>query len=183
MMDIATKVNTTAEMRPALSPKFNRPMARVPKITVKLSQDKKVRSLAKKTLGSTRTGSAIRFPGLACNSGVEDVGSGILVLWTCCCCCCCCEDGPTPAPAVDILKDSLTFCFGLCRGLPDGTWLSKALSTQKEWNRVSELCESRLFRRRSQLIHEPDLRLCRSYNDEAWEGKKEDAKLELFILL
>src|SRR3569833_2514858 len=38
------------------------PMARAPRITVKLSHDKKVRSLAKKTLGSTRVGRAIRLP-------------------------------------------------------------------------------------------------------------------------
>jgi hypothetical protein len=31
-------------------------------MTVKLSHERKVRSLAKKTLGSTRVGSAIRFP-------------------------------------------------------------------------------------------------------------------------
>lgn len=31
-------------------------------MTVKLSQERKVRSLAKKTLGSTRVGRAIRFP-------------------------------------------------------------------------------------------------------------------------
>ena len=32
-------------------------------MTVKLSHDRKVRSLAKKTLGSTRVGSAMRLPG------------------------------------------------------------------------------------------------------------------------
>jgi hypothetical protein len=38
------------------------PMARAPSTTVKLSQERKVRSLAKKTLGSTRVGSAMRLP-------------------------------------------------------------------------------------------------------------------------
>lgn len=33
-------------------------------MTVKFSQERKVRSLAKKTLGSTRVGRAIRFPGV-----------------------------------------------------------------------------------------------------------------------
>jgi len=37
-------------------------MARPPRTTVKLSQERKVRSLAKKTLGSTRTGRAMRLP-------------------------------------------------------------------------------------------------------------------------
>ena len=37
-------------------------MARAPRMTVKFSHDKKVRSLAKKTLGSTRVGRAIRLP-------------------------------------------------------------------------------------------------------------------------
>jgi hypothetical protein len=38
-----------------LSPKFSRPTARPPSTTVKCSQDKKVLSFAKKTLGSTLT--------------------------------------------------------------------------------------------------------------------------------
>ena len=38
------------------------PMARAPRMTVKLSHDRKVRSLAKKTLGSTRVGNAMRLP-------------------------------------------------------------------------------------------------------------------------
>ena len=45
-----------------LSPKLSSPTARPPRRTVKLSHDRKVRSLAKKTLGSTRVGNAIRFP-------------------------------------------------------------------------------------------------------------------------
>ena len=59
---MATTVNKDADIRPTLSPKFKSPIARPPSITVKLSQDKKVRSFAKKTLGSTRVGRAIRFP-------------------------------------------------------------------------------------------------------------------------
>ena len=37
-------------------------MASPPRTTVKLSHERKVRSLAKKTLGSTRVGRAMRFP-------------------------------------------------------------------------------------------------------------------------
>lgn len=39
-------------------------MARPPRMTVKLSQERKVRSLAKKTLGSTRVGRAMRLPAM-----------------------------------------------------------------------------------------------------------------------
>ena len=53
-------------MRPTLSPKFSRPMASPPRMTVKFSHDKKVRSLAKKTFGSTRVGRAMRLPGVSC---------------------------------------------------------------------------------------------------------------------
>jgi len=75
MTTMATNVKTPAEIRPTRSPKFKRPMAKDPKRTVKLSQERKVRSLAKKTLGSTRTGRAIRFPGVVCNRGcVVEVG-------------------------------------------------------------------------------------------------------------
>lgn len=56
------RVNRPAEMRPTLSPKLSRPMARPPRMMVKLSQERKVRSLAKKTLGSTRVGREMRFP-------------------------------------------------------------------------------------------------------------------------
>lgn len=59
MVNIAMKVNKPAETRPILSPKFNKPTPREPKITVKLSHDKKVRSLAKNTFGSTRASKAI----------------------------------------------------------------------------------------------------------------------------
>lgn len=56
-------VNRAAEMRPMRSPKFKRPTARPPRTTVKFNQERKVRSLAKKTFGSTRVGRAIRLPG------------------------------------------------------------------------------------------------------------------------
>ena len=59
---MATTVKRKAEMKAGLSPKFSIPIARAPRMTVKFSHDKKVRSLAKKTLGSTRVGSAIRLP-------------------------------------------------------------------------------------------------------------------------
>jgi len=59
---IATKVNSPALMRPTLSPKLRSPTASPPRMTVKLSHDKKVRSLAKNTLGSTRVGRAMRLP-------------------------------------------------------------------------------------------------------------------------
>jgi hypothetical protein len=49
-------------MKAGLSPKFSMPIARAPRMTVKFSHDRKVRSLAKNTLGSTRVGSAIRLP-------------------------------------------------------------------------------------------------------------------------
>ena len=58
-----TTVNRNAEMKAGRSPKFSMPMARAPRITVKFSHDRNVRSLAKKTLGSTRVGRAIRLPG------------------------------------------------------------------------------------------------------------------------
>lgn len=62
MVAIETTVNRKAEMNAGRSPKFNMPMARAPRMTVKLSHERKVRSLAKKTLGSTRVGRAIRLP-------------------------------------------------------------------------------------------------------------------------
>lgn len=60
----ATRVKRPAEIWPTRSPKFRRPTARPPRMTVKLSQERKVRSLAKKTLGSTRVGRAMRLPGV-----------------------------------------------------------------------------------------------------------------------
>jgi len=50
-------------------PKFNMPTARAPRMTLKLSQERKVRSLAKKTLGSMRVGRAILLPGAAWRRG------------------------------------------------------------------------------------------------------------------
>lgn len=63
---IATNVNRPALIFPILSPKLRRPIARPPRMTVKLSHERKVRSLAKKTLGSTRVGSAMRLPRVTC---------------------------------------------------------------------------------------------------------------------
>jgi hypothetical protein len=62
MAAIATRVKRPAEMRPTESPKFRSPTARPPRMTVKLSHDRNVRSLAKKTFGSTLVGSAMRLP-------------------------------------------------------------------------------------------------------------------------
>ena len=62
MAAMATSVKRPAEMRPTLSPKLRRPTARPPRMTVKLSHERKVRSLAKKTFGSTRVGRAIFLP-------------------------------------------------------------------------------------------------------------------------
>lgn len=62
MVAMATVVKSTADVRPMLSPKFRSPTASPPSRTVKLSHERKVRSLAKKTLGSTRVGRAIRLP-------------------------------------------------------------------------------------------------------------------------
>lgn len=59
---IATMVKRTADVRPMLSPKLRSPTASPPRRTVKLSHERKVRSLAKKTFGSTRVGRAMRFP-------------------------------------------------------------------------------------------------------------------------
>lgn len=62
MVNMATSVNMMEEMKAGRSPKLSMPTARAPRTTVKLSHDRKVRSFAKKTLGSTRVGSAIRLP-------------------------------------------------------------------------------------------------------------------------
>lgn len=51
-------------MRPTRSPKFSSPTASPPRMTVKFSHDRNVRSLAKKTFGSTRVGRAMRLPGI-----------------------------------------------------------------------------------------------------------------------
>lgn len=63
MVAIATRVNKAAEILPMRSPKLSNPTARPPRMTVKFNQERNVRSLAKKTLGSTRVGRAIRLPG------------------------------------------------------------------------------------------------------------------------
>lgn len=42
MVPIATRVNRPAEMRPTLSPKFSRPTARPPRMTVKFSHERNV---------------------------------------------------------------------------------------------------------------------------------------------
>lgn len=59
---IATTVNSAALVCPTRSPKLSSPTASPPRMTEKLSHDRNVRSLAKKTLGSTRVGSAMRLP-------------------------------------------------------------------------------------------------------------------------
>jgi hypothetical protein len=63
MAAMAMMVKRTAEMKAGRSPKFSMPTASAPRMTVKFSHDRNVRSLAKNTLGSTRVGSAIRLPG------------------------------------------------------------------------------------------------------------------------
>lgn len=63
MVPIAINVNNDAEILPTLSPKFNKPIANEPKMTVKFNHDKKVLSFAKKTFGSTLVGNAILLPG------------------------------------------------------------------------------------------------------------------------
>jgi hypothetical protein len=62
MVAIATPVKRKDEMKAGRSPKLSMPIASAPRMTVKLSHERKVRSLAKKTLGSTRVGSAMRLP-------------------------------------------------------------------------------------------------------------------------
>jgi len=62
MVAMLTIVKKMADMKAGPSPKFSMPIARAPRITVKFIHDRKVRSLAKNTLGSTRVGSAILLP-------------------------------------------------------------------------------------------------------------------------
>lgn len=62
-----------AEMKAGRSPKLSMPTARAPRMTVKFSQERKVRSFAKNTLGSTRVGSAMRFPGAVWRRGWLDI--------------------------------------------------------------------------------------------------------------
>lgn len=72
-----------AEILPTLSPKFNNPAANALSVTVKFNQLKKVRSLAKKTLGSTLVGRAIRLPAVRWSRGcvdmVEELSKGLEV--------------------------------------------------------------------------------------------------------
>lgn len=70
---MATPVNKKASNRLTLSPKFNNPIPKEPKMIVKLSQLRNVRSLAKKTLGSTLVGKAILLPGVVWRSGADDM--------------------------------------------------------------------------------------------------------------
>lgn len=56
-------------------------MAKPPRMTVKLRYDKKVRSFAKKTFGSTRVGIAMRFPGADWRRGWEDIVLEWFVFW------------------------------------------------------------------------------------------------------
>ena len=79
MAAIATSVNRPADIRPTESPKFRSPTARPPRMTVKLSHDRNVRSLAKKTLGSTLVGRAILLPGETTIS--SDLESGETQPW------------------------------------------------------------------------------------------------------
>jgi len=72
MADMATRVKRPAEILPILSPKLSRPTARPPRMTVKFSHERKVRSLAKKTFGSTRVGRAILLPGIVLAGGVQE---------------------------------------------------------------------------------------------------------------
>jgi len=62
MAIIATSVKRPALILPTPSPKLRSPIASPPRMTVKLSHERNVRSLAKKTLGSTRVGRAMRLP-------------------------------------------------------------------------------------------------------------------------
>jgi hypothetical protein len=66
MAIMATRVKSPALIFPILSPKLRRPIARPPRMTVKFSHERKVRSFAKKTLGSTRVGRAMRLPRGGC---------------------------------------------------------------------------------------------------------------------
>lgn len=56
-------------------------MAKPPRMTVKLRYDKKVRSFAKKTFGSTRVGIAMRFPGADWRRGCEDIVCCLGFIW------------------------------------------------------------------------------------------------------
>ena len=62
MVSRAMTVKKKEEMKAGWSPKLSMPTARAPRMTVKFIHERKVRSLAKKTLGSTRVGNAILLP-------------------------------------------------------------------------------------------------------------------------
>lgn len=49
----------------------------MPRITLKFIHERKVRSLAKKTLGSTRTGRAIFLEGADARRGWDDIVAGL----------------------------------------------------------------------------------------------------------
>lgn len=112
---IATSVNRPAEMRPTLSPKLSRPTAKPPRITVKLSHERNVRSFAKKTLGSTRVGSAMRLPshsvsitlhcsytnGLGAGSYLGRSEGGVVRTW---CVFACYTDGSRPEIAFPFVR-------------------------------------------------------------------------------
>ena len=68
----ATIVNRPADIWPTVSPKLSKPIARPPRMTVKLSHERNVRSFAKKTLGSTRVGRAMRLPGSRVSDKVDE---------------------------------------------------------------------------------------------------------------
>ena len=70
-------MNKAAQIKEVASwPKFRRPMERPPRMTVKFNQERKVRSLAKKTLGSTRVGRAMRLEEGVLRRGAEDMIDG-----------------------------------------------------------------------------------------------------------
>lgn len=73
----ATRVNSSAEIWPTRSEKLSNPTARPPSSTEKLSQDRNVRSLAKKTLGSRRGGSAMRLPMRRGACQIENITRGM----------------------------------------------------------------------------------------------------------
>ena len=76
MVAMATAVKRKAEMKAGRSPKFSMPMASAPRMMEKFSHERKVRSFAKKTFGSMRTGSAMRLPGRGVSWAQEGGGTG-----------------------------------------------------------------------------------------------------------
>jgi len=87
-------------------------------MTVKFSHDRKVRSLAKKTLGSTRVGRAIRLPGAVWRRGWLDILAG--------------------------LPDSVTICTSVCTsGRSDWLGLEERYCSRCGRLRVSDAGELR----------------------------------------